>query len=313
MEDLNGLRVFVQVAESRSFTAAAARLGLTASGVSKAIARLEQEYGQRLLHRTTRRVGLSNDGRVFYQRCRQVLADLDEAESQLTQVSAVPRGRLRVHMPTAFGKKVVLPGLAQRLAGLDGLMIDVELGGPLPFVDLAEKGLDAAVLVGEVPGSALIARHLCQVRLVACASPDYLVRHGEPLSPQDLERHACLGYSTAWRSHYREWTFRTPDGGAEGRSMSGKLNINNAEALTEAAMAGAGIAMVSDFAAWEGVRTGQLRVILREFLGPPIPVSLVYLPTRQHSPRLRWLLQTLQELIPSPAPWAAMTDGHQAS
>jgi LysR family transcriptional regulator for bpeEF and oprC len=306
MDDLNGLRVFVQVAESRSFTAAAARLGLTASGVSKAIARLEQEYGQRLLHRTTRRVGLSDDGQVFYQRCRQVLADLDEAESQLTQVSAVPRGRLRVHMPTAFGKKVLLPGLAQRLAELDGLMIDVELGGPLPFIDLAEKGLDAAVLVGELPGSALIARRLCQVRLVACASPDYLARHGEPLSPQDLDRHACLGYATAWRSHYREWTFRTPDGGTEGRSISGKLNINKAEALIEAATAGEGNAMVSDFAAGEGVRSGKLRVILREFLGPPIPVSLVYLPTRQHSPRLRWLLQTLQDLIASPAPWAAM-------
>ena len=306
MDDLNGLRVFVQVAESRSFTVAAARLGLTASGVSKAIARLEQEYGQRLLHRTTRRVGLSNDGQAFYQRCRQVLTDLEEAESQLTQISAEPRGRLRVHMPTAFGKKVVLPGLAQRLSGLNDLTIDVELGDP--HIDLAEKGLDAAVVVGELPGSALIARRLCQVRMVACASPDYLARHGEPLNPRELERHACLGYATAWRSHYREWTFRAPDGGTERRSMSGKLNINNAEALTDAAMAGSGIAMVTDFVAWEGVRSGRLRVILREFLGPPIPVSLVYLPTRQHSPRLRWLLQTLQELIPSPAPWAVMTE-----
>ena len=306
MDDLNGLRVFVQVAESRSFTAAAAQLGLTASGVSKAIARLEQEYGQRLLHRTTRRVGLSNDGQVFYQRCRQVLSDLEEAESQLTQVSAVPRGRLRVHIPTAFGKKVVLPGLAQRLAGLDNLAIDVELGEP--YIDVAEKGLDAAVVVGELPDSVVIARRLCQVRMVACASPDYLARHGEPLSPQDLAHHACLGYATAWRSHYREWTFRTPDGHTEGHSISGKLNINDAEALTDAAKAGSGIAMVTDLVAWEGVRSGQLRVILREFRGPPIPVSLVYLPTRQHSPRLRWLLQTLQELIPSPAPWAAMTD-----
>lgn len=309
MEDLNGLRVFVQVAQARSFTAAAARLGLTASGVSKAIARLEQEYGQRLLNRTTRRVGLSNDGQAFYQRCRQVLADLEEAESQLTQVSAVPRGRLRVHMPTAFGKKVVLPGLAQRLAGLDGLKIDVELGERA--IDLAEEGLDAAVHLGQLPDSSLIARRLCEVRLVACASPEYLARHGEPLNPQDLERHACLGYATAWRSHYREWTFRTPDGATERRSMSGKLNINNAEALTDAAIAGSGIAMVTDFVAWEAVRSGKLRVILREFLGPPIPVSLVYLPTRQHSPRLRWLLHTLQDLIPSPAPWATMTDTPQ--
>jgi LysR family transcriptional regulator, regulator for bpeEF and oprC len=305
MEDLNGLRVFLHVAELRSFTAAAVRLGLTASGVSKAIARLEQEYGQRLLHRTTRRVGLTNDGHAFYERCRQVLADLEEAENHLTQASASPRGHLRVHMPTAFGKKVVLPGLAQVMAGYPGLKIDIELGER--SIDLAEEGLDAAVRLGDLPDSSLIARRLCDVRFVACASPGYLERHGEPRTPQDLDQHACLGYATAWRSHYREWTFTTPEGLIERRPISGSLNVNNGEALADAAIAGSGIAMVTDFVAWDAVRSGKLRLVLRDFIGPPMPVSLVYLPARQHSPRLRWLLQTLQALVPSPAPWASMT------
>jgi LysR family transcriptional regulator, regulator for bpeEF and oprC len=305
MEDLNGLRVFLGVADSRSFTAAATRLGLTPSAVSKAIGRLEKEYGQRLLNRTTRHVSLTNDGHAFYERCRQVLADLEEAENHLTQSSASPRGHLRVHMPTAFGKKVVLPQLPPILERLPDLRIDVELGErPL---DLAEEGLDAVVRFGSLPDSGLIARRLCDVRFVACASPEYLQRHGTPATPDDLHRHACLGYATPWRSHYREWIFAKPDGAPAPREVSGKLNVNSAEALTQAAIAGSGITMVADFVAWEAVRAGHLRVLLKDFLGPAMPVSLVYLPGRQHSPRIRWFLQTLQEMIPSPAPWEEIT------
>jgi LysR family transcriptional regulator, regulator for bpeEF and oprC len=307
MEDLNGLRVFLQVAESRSFTAAAQRLGLTASGVSKAIGRLEKEYGQRLLHRTTRRVGLTSDGHGFYERCRQLLGDLEEAENQLTQSTASPRGHLRVHMPTAFGKKVVLPRLAQILDTLPDLRIDVELG-ERP-IDLAEEGLDAAVRFGALPDSGLIARRLCEVRFVACAAPDYLARHGQPQRPEELVNHACLGYSTPWRSHYREWAF----GGADGRQLalpiSGKLNVNSAEALLDVAMAGSGIAMLADFVVWEAVQSGKLQVVLHGFTGAPTPVSLVYPPGQQHAARLRWFLNTLGDLIPSPPPWEFVTRG----
>lgn len=301
MDDLNGLRLFLQVAEAQSFTAAAKRLGLTSSGVSKAIARLEQEYGQRLLNRTTRRVGLTHEGMEFYERCRQIMLDLEEAENQLTRLNASPRGHLRVHMPTAFGKKLVLPRLAPMLENLPGLRVDVELG-ERP-IDLAEEGLDAAVRFGNLPDSGLVARRLCEVRFVACASPEYLMRHGTPQSPEDLATHACFGYTTPWRSHYREWTFRDAAGEASTLSVSGKLNVNNAEALVEAAIAGSGIAMVADFVAWDAVRAGALRLVLRDFIGPPTPVALVYLPGRQHSPRVRWFVDALLAMIPSPAPW----------
>jgi LysR family transcriptional regulator, regulator for bpeEF and oprC len=305
MEDLNGIRVFLRVAEAHSFTGAANLLGLTASGVSKAIARLEQEYGQRLLNRTTRRVGLTDEGLAFFERCRQILLDLEEAENDLTKSSASPRGHLRVHMPTAFGKKLVIPRLSAVLEKLTDLRLDVELG-ERP-IDLAEEGLDAAVRFGDLPDSGLIARRLCEVHFLACASPAYLTRHGTPRSPQKLADHACLGYTTPWRSHYREWRFADDSGTPSTFAASGKLNVNSAEALVEAAIAGSGIAMVADFVAWEAVKAGKLSVILQDFIGPPTPVSVVYLPGRQHSPRVRWLLDTLLGIIPSPAPWHAIT------
>ncbi len=302
MEDLNGLRVFLQVAESRSFTAAAQRLGLTPSGVSKAIARLEQEYGQRLLNRTTRRVGLTNDGLAFFERCRQVMADLQEAENQLTQSSALPRGHLRVQMPTAFGKKVVLPRLAQVLEQLPDLRIDVELGERRSISPTKGWTRRCASAPSRTPGSS---PRLCDVRFVACARGlPGTARHA---AHAGRSRAACVPrYTTPWRSHYREWSFADAAGVPRALSVSGKLNVNSAEALLEAALAGSGIAMIADFVAWEAVQAGGLRIVLADYIGPPMPVSLVYLPGRQHSPRLRWFVDALRAILPTPAPWEAI-------
>lgn len=301
MEDLNGLRVFVRVAESRSFTAAANRLGLTASAVSKAVARLEGEYGQRLLNRTTRSVGLTNDGRDFYERCKQLLADLEEAENQLTQSTPAPRGQLRVHMPTAFGKKVVLPRLVRVLERHPDIHMDVQLGERPP--DPAEEGLDAVVRFGSLPDSSMVARGLGDAVFVCCASPDYLDRYGTPGTPDDLVQHRCLGYTTPWLGHYRDWVF-ADKGVTFTRQVSGKLNVNSAEALLEAAVAGTGIAMVSAFVAYEAVKEGRLRLLLKDYIAPGVPVSVICPPGRQRTPRVRWFLDVLQEIIPSPPPWA---------
>jgi LysR family transcriptional regulator for bpeEF and oprC len=273
---------------------------LTASAVSKAIARLEKEYGQRLLNRTTRNVGLTNDGRDFYERCKLVLADLEEAENLLTQSAPAPRGHLRVHMPTAFGKKVVLPRLIPLMERFPEIRIDVELGErPL---DAAEEGLDAVVRFGELPDSSMVARRLCDVAFVACAAPGYLARYGEPATPADLDGHRCLGYATPWRDHYRDWVF-AGNGGTFARGFSGNLNVNSAEALLDAAVEGGGIAMVAAFVAWEAVRAGRLRVLLKDYIAPGTPVSVICPPGRQRTPRVRWFLDALQEIIPSPPPW----------
>jgi LysR family transcriptional regulator for bpeEF and oprC len=306
VQDLNAMRVFVQVAEVRSFSEAGRRLGLTSSAVSKAISRLEREFGVRLFNRTTRSVGLTHDGLAFFERCRQLLLDVAEAESHLTQSVLRPRGRLRVHTPMAFGRRVVLPALAQHVARFPELQVDLELGDRA--VDPAEDGLDAVIRFGELPDSASVARRLCDVRFLACASPAYLQRRGIPSTPDALDAHTCLGYVTPWTGHYREWWF-SDQGRALNKSVSGQLNVNSAEALLEAAVAGAGIAMIGDFVVHDAVRQGKLQVVLREFAARPMPVSVLYLPVRERTPRLRWFLDVLKTAIPDPAPWQGIGGG----
>jgi LysR family transcriptional regulator for bpeEF and oprC len=300
MQDLNVMRVFVRVAEMRSFSEAGRLVGLTPSAVSKAVRRLEREFGVRLFNRTTRSVGLTDEGQEFFERCRQMLADVEEAESQLTQSTLRPRGRLRVHMPMGFGRIVVLPALANVVGQYPDLRIDVEFG-ERP-VDPAEEGMDAVIRFGALPDSALVARKLCDVRFMACASPAYLRKRGTPRIPDELDSHTCLGYATAWAGHYRPWPF-FHDGREISKSISGQLNANSAEALRDTAIAGAGIAMIGDFVIHDAVRAGKLRVILRDYIGKPMPVSVLYPPVKERAPRVRWFLETLQAAIATPAPW----------
>lgn len=301
MRDLNSLRVFVRVAEARSFSAAARQLGLTASGVSKAVSRLEQEFGVPLLQRTTRSVALTAEGRVFHERVRHLLSDLEMAEDQLTQSARHLRGSLRVQMPLGFGRKVVLPALTRALSRHPDLTVDVELGER--GVDVIEEGFDAVIRFGSLPDSGLLARRLCDIRFVPCAAPAYLARYGAPSVPADLAQHACLGYASLWQGHYRPWIFRE-SGMLVSREIAGQLNVNSAESLLEIAMAGAGIAMIGDFVAHDAIRSGRLNVVLQAFVAPPTQVSVLYSPARQRSPRLRWFLEMLADAVPDPAPWA---------
>ncbi|MEP9375330.1 LysR family transcriptional regulator [Aquabacter sp. CN5-332] len=300
MDDFNLLRVFVRVAEARNFAEAGRRLGLTASAVSKAVSRLESSMGARLLNRTTRHVGLTNDGAEFFERCVQILADIEAAETQLQRSVAEPRGRLRVHIPVGFGRKVVLPALAKLGDRYPDLLIDVELGER--NVDLAEDGLDAAIRFGEQPSSGLLARRLCNVHFVACAAPSYLDRRGVPLRPEDLEQHSCIGYATRWSAHYREWKF-SRDGVPFSLNLSGRLNINNVESMLDAAIAGSGIAMLASYMVSDAVREGSLKIVLRDFIAPATPVFVVYLPGRQRAPRVQLFLDVLKDLIPANPAW----------
>ncbi|MBZ8132374.1 LysR family transcriptional regulator [Afifella sp. IM 167] len=304
MENLNALRVFVRVAETRSFTAAAKRLGLTASAVSKAITRLEEELHVRLLHRTTRSVGLTNDGASFFQHCQQILAQIEEAENGLDRANASPRGRLRVHMPVGFGQRVVVPALTGFVERYPELVVDAELSDR--SVDLAYEGIDAAVHIGELADTTLVARKLCDLRFVACASPDYLARYGEPETPDDLDRHHCLAYVQMHTGRYREWNFMR-DGERFSKAVSGRLNINNAESLLKAAISGMGIAMMSTFIAGEAIRSGAVRCILDGYTGIGPSVSLVYVPSRHLSPKVRAFVDFLKEAIPGQGEWDAVS------
>lgn len=294
MENLNALVVFVRVAEARSFTAAAERLGLTASAVSKAITRLEKELGVRLLHRSTRLVNLTNDGAGFFEHCRDILTSVEDAERAVTLAKASPHGRLRIQVPVGFGRRVVMPALRQLSQRHPALKVDAELSDRV--ADLAYEGFDAAVQIGQASGDLLVAREICRLRFTALASPDYLAQHGEPRTPDDLDQHNCLAYVSPLTGGYRPWEF-SRDGQTFSRRVSGRLNVNHADSLVEAASAGMGIVMVSNFIAADAVRRGLLKPILTDFVAPGPRVYLVHLPTRVVSLKLRALMEALDEAV----------------
>lgn len=294
MENLNTLVVFARVAETRSFTAAAQRLGLTSSAVSKAVSRLEQELGVRLLHRSTRVVTLTGDGMGFFEHCRQILAAVEEAERSVTLSKGTPHGRLRLQTPVGFGRRVVVPALRELTQKFPGLVVDAELSDRV--ADLSYEGFDAAIQIGQVSDERLVARTLCRLRFTALASPDYLARHGEPRTPDELDEHECLAYVSPLTGGYRPWEF-SKDGQVHSRRVSGRLNVNHADSLLEAAVAGMGIVMISNFIAAEAIRTGQLKPILTDYVAPGPKVYVVYPPSRTVSLKLRTLIDFLEQAV----------------
>src|SRR6266513_383262 len=299
IESLGLITTFVRIAETKSFSAAAHQLGLSAPAVSKALARLERRLGATLLNRTTRKVSLTDDGQAFLERCRQILTDVQDAEELLTSRRISPRGRLRAQMPVGFGRRVIVPALPEFLARHPELAIDIELSDRM--VDLAEEGLDVAIRIGELADTRTIAKELYRIRFVTCAAPSYLARHGVPRTPEDLAQHACLPYWIPKTGRYREWHFAR--GGIKfSVPVTGRLNINAAEALIDAAVAGGGIVAVATFLAVDAVRSGKLTVVLRDYITDG-PVVSVVLPDRNLSARLRTFLAFLMALIPPVAPW----------
>ncbi|HYC47860.1 MAG TPA: LysR family transcriptional regulator [Burkholderiales bacterium] len=298
--DLNTIGVFVAVAEGQSFSAASRRLGMSPSGASRAISRLEKRLGIRLLQRTTRSVALTADGAVYLERCRKILADVDDAHALVSRAGSVPQGRLRLYVPVGFGRKIVVPALPAFVARYPEITLDVELNDrPLQPRD---HGVEVAIRVGEVGDTGLVARHLCNTKFVTCASPAYLEAHGEPRTPEALRAHRCLAYAIPGTGRYREWEFAR-NGRSYSVAVSGPLNINGGEALVDTAIAGVGIVTVASFIAAEAIASGKLKLILRDYMAAGPAVSVTYLPARPLPARVRALINFLREIIPPEPPW----------
>ena len=294
MRNLNALLVFVKVAETRSFTLAAQRLGLTSSAISKSIARLEQELGVKLLTRSTRLVSLTGEGTSFFERCRQILTEIEDAETAVTSTTATPKGRLRLQMPVGFGRRVVVPKMWEFTQRYPELSVDIELSDRL--VDLTYEAVDAVIHIGPVTDDRVVAHNLCSLSFAAYASPEYLAKHGIPKSPDDLDHHQCLAYLLPMTGDHREWRF-TKDGKDFSRVVSGALNINNAETLLEAAIAGAGLVMVSDFIAGNALRSGKIQRILSDYVVAGPEVSIIHLPRSTLAAKVRVLVDYLKTII----------------
>lgn len=302
LPDLEAWGVFAKVAELGSFARAADELGLSSATVSKAVARLEQRLGERLIHRSSRRFTLTDTGRVLAVRATQILAEGEAAEAEAQAKSASPRGRVRLSAPMSFGLRHVAPALPEFLAAYPEVSVELLLDDRI--VDLLNDGVDVALRIADLPDSSLLARRLCPVRRWVVGAPAYFERHGRPERPRDLEHHACLGYS--YLPSGDVWRFTGPDGGEEQARTRGPLTATNAEALNFALEAGLGVALQPDFMVWEAVRDGRLEIVLDGWSPPPLALNLVTPPGGPRPARSTVLIEFLtRRFRTGAAPWSA--------
>ena len=299
MDRFQSIRAFVQVVESASFVRAAERLGLSTTAVSRQVAELEGHLQTRLLQRTTRRISLTETGRAFYERTAQILAELEEAEREAAQEVSEPRGTIRLTTSVNFGTHQVTPAIASFLARHAQVKFDVSLSDRI--VDIVEDGFDLAIRIGGTGAQNLVARKLGEARLVPCASPDYIARHGAPAAPEDLARHNCLTYEYALRD---AWTFRDAAGRERTVRVAGSLNSNNGDLNAAAAVQGVGIALEPDFIVNSDLQSGKLVPVLESFEAPASPIYAVY-PSRRFLPvKVRAFVDFLVERFTGEKGWA---------
>lgn len=284
MENLTAIVAFVRTADAHSFTIAARQLGISPSGVSKAISRLEASFRVRLLHRTSRSVTLTPEGAAFYQHCRQIVSDLEDAEQLLSRARETPRGRLRVTFPLSMGRLY----LARLLPEFAGTYPEITLEASVTdrMVDLVEEGIDIALRLGQPPDSRLVARKLVTGMMVTCAAPAYLKRQGIPRRPKDLERHNCARFVVPSTGIARDWQFQD-NGRPYTLAVSGSFTFDHAECLVEAATAGTAIIQMPTYVIGEALGEGRLEPILTEFMTESPALWMMYPQNRHLTPRVR--------------------------
>lgn len=286
MQDLSGIAVFAAVVEAGSFTAAAEKMGQSKSAVSKQVTRLEQRLGAQLIARTTRRLNLTEVGQAFYERCRRIIAEAEEAELAVTHLQERPRGRLRVTAPVSFGITHLARALPDFMAQFPEVKVFMDFSDRR--VDILEEGFDMAVRIGVLEDSSLIAKRIAETRRPILASKDYWDRMGQPDHPKDLETHNCLIYT--YLSAPNSWTFKDPDdpkGAGISVRVSGTLTSNNGNALALAAAAGLGIVNSPTFICADSIRNGDLISALDAFEPDPIGIYALYPPNRHLSAKVR--------------------------
>lgn len=291
----DAMRQFARVAELASFTQAAESLGCPKATVSATVQRLERQLGTRLLHRTTRRVQLTQDGQAFYERCKDVLADLEELEQLFLPTPAALRGRLRVDLPVGAARQLVLPRLPEFMAAHPQL--EIELSCTDRRVDLVREGFDCVLRVGALGDSSLVARPLGWLRQLNLASPEYLRVHGVPQSLEDLAGHRLIHYASVLGQRSAGFEYVDAAGQACSLPMAGTLTVNNSEAYEAACLAGAGLVQVPVPGLSDLVSQGRLVEVLPQFQAPPLPVSLVYAHRRQLPQRVQVFMNWLSEVM----------------
>jgi len=295
MDKITAMQVFISVAELSSFSRTADRMGLPKGSVSGAIQQLENHFGTQLLHRTTRKVTLTQDGQRCYVRCQDLLAEIEELEGMFRTSNAPLSGRLRVDMPSGLAKIVVQQGLATFLSAHPDL--ELELSSSDRRVDLIQEGFDCVVRVGTLQDSGLIARALGQLQMVNCASPAYLEKYGCPQTPADLQRHHLIHYQSAQGAPRDKFTYVMPQGDIQAVDMQGALTVNSTESYSAACIAGLGIIQVPIIGVREALQTAGLVSILAHLPAPAMPVSLLYPHRRNLAMRVQVFMDWMSDVI----------------
>jgi len=294
MNQLEAMQTFIRVAELASFTRAADSLGIPKASASTAVQQLEATLGTRLLHRTTRKVQMTHDGLAFYERCKDLLTDVDEVQAMFQQGEQSLRGRLRVDMSGGVARLFVLPRLPEFTQAHP--LLELELSSTDRLVDLVREGFDCVLRVGPLVDSSLVARPLGAFRIINCASPAYLKRHGTPKTLDDLATHQLIHYVSTLGARSPGWEY--PDGnGYASLPMSGSITVNNSDSYTAACIAGLGLIQAPAAGLRPLIDAGKLVEVMPDYLAEPMPVSLLYA-NRRNLPRrvqtfMTWMTQVL--------------------
>lgn len=298
MDRLNGMHTFVEVVQSGSFTAAAEKMRLSRAQVSKSVMQLESHLGTRLLNRTTRRISLTEVGRIYFERCKAILKEIEEVESIAGDQATKPHGTLKLGVPTSFGMLHLNEAIPKFIKQYPEVQVELSLSDR--FIDVVAEGFDLVIRIAELEDSSLIARKMAPCKRLFCASPEYLSQSGTPINPQELIHHQCLVYSNEARPEF--WEIEGPEG-PESIKVNGPMCADNGDALKAAAVAGLGIALVPTFIVGPDLASGRLQQVLPDYCPPEISIYAVFPSHRYLSAKVRTFIDFLSDYFGDQPEW----------
>lgn len=295
MDQLQGMRVFARVAELGSFARAADDLDMSRAMASSYVAQLEKHLGTRLLHRTTRKVTVSPEGAVYLERCKRILGEVQAADDEMRHARARPQGKLRIDVPVAFGRYLLMPALPAFTERYPEMALEIRFNDR--YVDLAAEHIDVVLRSGEVKAPDLIARRIATSRLVTCASPSYLARYGIPRTPADLRNHRTIGFLRTDTSRPADWKFTQGRSGVQKLKLSFALSFNTSEPMVMSAYEGQGIIQTTDLLLGRSIAEGRVVELLKEYACEGPPLSVVYPRATQHLAKVRVFAEFAAEIL----------------